>query len=167
MPFFLPGSTIADHEDEVSAFGPSTVAAAAPKYISLKNADAVEVVIRGLNASGVTGSAVTLLQAKSTAGANSKALAFSVHYKNEDAQNTSANTGMTRVNTASNTFTTVNTNSVAFVYRIPVRPAMLDVEGGFTHLGIGLANATNTTVQAGYRVFQKNSGAATNNPSLY
>ncbi len=166
MPFFLPGSTLADHEDHVLAFGPATVAGAAPLYINLAQADVVEVVVSGKNGSGVTGSAITLAQAKSNAGANTKALGFAVHYKNEDATNSSGTSVPTKVNTSSNTFTTVTTNTVSYVYRIPVRPAMLDTENGFYYLGVGAANATNTTLTIEYRVFQKYSGAATNNPNL-
>lgn len=166
MPFFLPGSTLADHEDHVLAFGPATVSGASPLYISLANADVVEVVVSGKNGSGVTGSAITLAQAKSNAGANTKALSFSVHYKNEDATNSSGTSVMSKVNTTNSTFTTVATNSVAYVYRIPVRPAMLDVANGFSYLGVGAANATNTTLSITYRVIQKYSGAATNNPNL-
>jgi hypothetical protein len=167
MPFFLPGATLADYEDHVVAFGPSTVAGAAPKYLNMANVDVVEVVVQGLNGSTVTGSAITLTQAKSQAGANAKALSFSVHYKNEDATNTTAGSALAKVATTNSTFTTVTTNTANYVYRIPVKGAALDVANGFSFLGVAAANATNTTLSITYRVMQKLSGAATNNPNLF
>ena len=164
MPFGLPGATIADHEDHVLAYGPATPSAASPKYINLKNVQTVEVIVSGLNGSTVTGSAITLQQAQDASGTNAKALGFAVHYKNEDATN--ANSMITKVNTSSNTFTTVTTNTKGFVYRIPVNPQTLDTENGFYFLQAAAANAVNTTLSISYRVFQKYSGNAANNPNL-
>lgn len=158
------GATIADHEDNLLAYGPAVPASAAPKYCNLKNADNLEVVVEGLNgAAGVTGSAITLTQATNSSGSNAKALSFAVHYAAEDASNT---TVPVQVATVNSTFTTTNTASKAYVYRIPVRPAMLDVNGGFCYLGVGVANAANTTLKVSVRVLQKYNGAATNNPNL-
>lgn len=162
LPYF-PGSTLADVVDEVIGLGPSTPSGSSPAYISLKNADIVEVCITGLNASVVTGSAVTLLQAKTVAGANSKALSFTNYYSNVDA---TANSMLTAATATNSTFTTVTTNSKAFCYRIPVRPAMLDVTNGFDCLGVGVANAVNTTLSVSYKVVQKYTGNAILNPNL-
>lgn len=166
MPFFLPGACIPDHEDHVNAFGPATVAGAAPLWINLANADQVEVLIQGKNGSTVTGSAITLLQGKSNAGANSKALSFTQYFADTDSHNTSVSSAPTLTNATNSTFTTVATNTVGYAYRIPVKGSSLDVANGFSWLGVGAANATNTTLSISYRVFQKYSGAAANNPNL-
>jgi hypothetical protein len=166
MSSYLPGQRIPDYEDNVNAFGPATVAGASPLWVNMANVDQLEVLIQGKNGSTVTGSAITLNQGKSNAGANTKALSFTTYFAETDAQNTSVSSVPTLTNATNSTFTTVATNSVAYTYRIPVKGAMLDVANGFNWLQVGAANATNTTLSIAYRAIQKYSGAAANNPNL-
>jgi hypothetical protein len=159
----MSGKTLPDDLDHRWAYGPATPSSAAPDYISLKNVMACEVVIMGLNASGVTGSAVTINQAKAVAGTNAKALGFTKYFSQTDPVNTAAFTAATA---ASNTFTTTNTNSAQFVYRIPVDPATLDVNNGFDCIQVGLANAVNATITAHYNVINKDGGNYATMPSI-
>jgi hypothetical protein len=151
------GINLPDQIQHVWAYGPGTPTAAAPDHISLKNVKAVEIVIQGVNASGVTGSAVTVNQAQAVAGTNAKALAFTTYFSMTDPAN-SAN--YTKATAASNTFTTTNTNSAQFVYRIAVDPATLDSTNGFDCLAVALANAVNSTITAHYNVVNKYGGNA-------
>ena len=150
MSSYLPGQRIPDYEDNVNAFGPATVAGASPLWVNMANVDQLEVLIQG----------------KSNAGANSKALSFTTYFAETDAQNTSVSSVPTLTNATNSTFTTVATNTVAYTYRIPIKGAMLDVANGFSWLQVGAANATNTTLSIAYRAIQKYSGAAANNPNL-
>lgn len=147
----------------VNAYGPATPSSATPDYISLKNAHAVEVVVTVQNGSTVTGSAVTLQQARAVAGTNAKALAFTEYWAMTDPANSN---NYTNTAASSNTFTTVTTNSAKAVYRIPVDPATLDTANGFDCLSVGLANAVNTTVSAEFIVVPKYGGNEESRPSL-
>lgn len=138
------GKNLPDKIVAAQIFAPATPSSAAPRYISLKGVQAVEIVISGVNtASGVTGSAVTLNQATAVAGTSAKALGFNYYYASTDQANSYA---LTNTNATSNTFTTLTTGSRQFVYRIPVDPASLDTANSFDCLSVGLANAVNTTI---------------------
>lgn len=97
-------------------------------YVSLKNYRKVQVVIDILNATTVTGAAVTLKQATAVAGTGEKALAFSRMLANID-----VGAAQTLVETAvvSNTFTTDATNSKRLRYVIDVDSETLDTANGF------------------------------------
>lgn len=157
------GHTLADSLDIVPAFTAAVPSSASPKYISLKNVDFLEIVIRVTNATTVTGSAITINQATAVAGTGAKALSFVDYYQNIDTDASSVNT---RQVAASNTFTTNNTNSKNLLYRIPIRPSMLDVNNGYDCIQVGLGNATAATVSVWYNVVQKYTGNAVKNPNL-
>ena len=161
--FGMSGKTIADHIATVWGAGPVAPSSTTPDYVSLKDVAAIEVVIYGINTTGVTGSAITLLQASAVAGTGEKALAFDTYYANAD---TGASAAFTKTTANSNTFTTTNTNSKTFCYRIPVDPATLDINGGFDCLRAGTANATNTTLCVFYNIVPKYGGNAANMPAF-
>lgn len=147
-----------------SAFAPATPTAAAPDFINVAEVCDAMVVIHVANgASGVTGSAVTLTQATSAAGTTNAALGFSTHYANTDPANTSV---LTKVATASNTFTTTNTNSASAVYVIPIDPASLDKANSYTFVRVSLANAVNSTISATYVCRPFYGGNAAANPNI-
>lgn len=147
----------------VRAFSPATVAAADPDWICCKDLDSLEVVVVGKNATTVVGSAVTLRQATAVAGTSNAALGFTTYYATTDPANTALGTKTTA---ASNTFTTTNTNSLEFVYRIPVDLSTLDVANSRDCVRVELANATNTTIAAYYVARPKYSGNAAVMPNI-
>jgi len=164
MPMAFAGSTLADNVDSVLGLLTTAPSSSTPKYISLKNADLVEIEIWVKNGTTVTGSAITLKQATAVAGTSEKALAFTTYYSNTDAN---ANSVMTKSTAASNTFTTDNTNSKQLLYKIPVRPAMLDSDGGFDCIRAGTGDAANTTVFAvTYNIVQKFRGNSAQNKNM-
>ncbi len=97
-------------------------------YVSMKNYRKVQVVIDILNATTVTGAAVTLKQATAVAGTGEKALAFTRMLANID-----VGAAQTMVETAvvSSTFTTDATNSKRLRYVIDVDSETLDTANGF------------------------------------
>jgi len=143
---------------------PAVPSSASPAWISLKNAEAVGVLIEVQNATTVTGSAITLNQATDVSGTNSKALAFTDYYKINDLA--AADAPWTRAVAASNTFTTDATNSKNSYYFIPVDPASLDVANKFNCLQVGVGNATASTVGAHYLLRPKNAGNPTLTPKF-
>jgi hypothetical protein len=151
------GKNLPDQIAVIHGLGPVAPSSSTPDYISLKDVRSVEAVITCLNGSGVTGSAITLVQAKAVAGTNATALAFTKYYKNEDPANSSV---YTAANASSNTFTTTNTNSLTLIYRIPIDPASLDRANGFDCVRVGTANAVNTTVSVHYIVKPAYAGKA-------
>jgi hypothetical protein len=157
------GIRLADKIQVIHGLGPVTPSSSTPDYISLKDVKSAEVVITILNGSGVTGSAITLLQATSAAAGSAKALAFSEYYSDVDPANGAA---YTRANASSNTFTTTNTNSATAIYRIPVDPASLDVANGFDYIRAGTANAVNTTATVHYVLEPKYGGNVATMPDV-
>lgn len=158
------GLNIPDQLHVVEGLAPVTPSSSTPDYVSLKNARAVEVFIHAKNGTTVTGSAITLLQASAVAGTGEKALAFTTYYKVDDTA--AADAPWTKVAAASNTFTTNNTNSKNYTYRIPVDPASLDVANGFDCIRAGTANAANTTISVFYMIVPKHGGNAQKFPSF-
>jgi hypothetical protein len=152
------GGQLADKLDVVHAFGPATPSSASPDWISLKSARSFEVVVIGLNGTTVTGSAVALSQATLVNGANAKTLPFTSYFSNTDPVNSSV---LSSATAASNTFTTVNTNSLTFEYRIPIDPSTLDTTNGFDCVRVTLGNGANTSVCAFYLVEPAYGGKAT------
>jgi hypothetical protein len=98
------------------------------KYVSLKNHRKVQVVIDILNATTVTGTAVTLKQATAVAATGEKALSFTRMLANSDV---AASQTMVETAVASDTFTTATTNSKRLRYVIDVDSSSLDVANGF------------------------------------
>jgi hypothetical protein len=146
-----------------AGFGPAAPAAATPDFINVAEAMDAAVVLHVKNTTTVTGSAVTLTQATSAAGTTNAALGFDVHYANTDPANTSI---LTKVSTASNTFTTTNTNSAEAIYVIPVDMSRMDKANSYTFLRVSLANAVNSVISAQYVVRPYHGGNAANNPNL-
>src|SRR5215470_17759113 len=83
---------------------------ASPRYVSMKGYAKIAIEILVKNATTVTGSAITLKQAKTTGGASEKALAFSTIYENLDTENSSTGDTLTEAAVSSSTFTTNTTN---------------------------------------------------------
>jgi hypothetical protein len=131
----------------INAYGPGTPSTAAPQYVSMKNYNHLTIVLSGLNATTVTGSAVTLLQATAVAGTSAKALAFSKQWANNDA---AAGDTLTETAVTSNTFTTLTTNSKRYLHVIEIDAEMLDMDNGFDCVKVALADATATTLTAVY-----------------
>ena len=140
----------------VHGLGPVTPSTSTPDYVSLKGASSVTVVIQGLNGSTVTGSAITLKQATAVAGTNEKALSFDTVWQNTDC---AAADGFAKTAVASNTFTTTNTNSKAFLYVIEVPAESLDTNNSFDCVRAGTGDAVNTTLSVTYYVNPRNINA--------
>lgn len=157
------GKIIADHVLVAHGLGPVVPNASVPDYVSLKNAVMAEAVIIGLNASTVTGSAITLLQAQAVANTGEKALGFTKYFSNVDPVNSSVFTEQTAT---SNTFTTATTNSATFIYRIPIDPATLDIANSFDCVRVGTANAVNSTICVFYNIVSRYGGGAVNIPNV-
>ena len=123
----------------------TTPSSSSPRRVSLKGYKRATVVIYGLNATTVTGSAITLLQATDIANANSdeKAVSFTQYYAATDV---ATSTALVATTASNSTFTTTSTNSKEYQYKIEVTPEMLDIDNGFDCLRVGTANATATTL---------------------
>lgn len=136
----------------VYGLGPITPASSTPDYVSLKNAHRLYVVIMALNATTVTGSAITLKQATAVAGTGEKALSFTTMYANIDC---AVSDLLVKTTVVSDTFTTSVVNSKQLMYVIDVRPEMLDHENGFDCVRVGTANAIATTLSVLYLLIPK------------
>lgn len=121
-----------------------TGAAGDATYVSLKNFRRVTVIIDILNATTVTGTAVTLLQATAVAGTGEKPLGFTRMLANTDVAAAPATYVETAV--SSNTFTTNATNSKRLRYIIEVDADSLDVANGFDCFRV---NADSTVASIG------------------
>lgn len=121
-----------------------------PDYVSLKNYERIMILIQVKNATTVTGSAITLLQAQAVAGTGEKALAFTKALRNID---TAAADVLAEFAVSSNTFTTDSTNSKNLMYVIEVKAEDLDVNNGFDCIRAGTGNATAATVSVTYFLF--------------
>lgn len=118
-----------------------------PDYVSLKGYSKCTVIISVKNATTVTGSAITMLQATAVAGTGEKAVSFSRAWRNID---TGAADTLAEFAVTSNTFTTDATNSKNLMYVMEVRSDDLDVANGFDCVRAGTANATAATVHVTY-----------------
>lgn len=135
-----------EQADIVTALSNTTPSSSTPTRVSLKNYMRATIVIDVLNATTVTGSAITLKQATDIANANSdeKAVPFTTVYENLDI---SAGDARTATPVVSNTFTTLTTNSKAAQYVIEVDPSeLMDIANGFDCLRVGTGNATAATL---------------------
>ena len=111
------GTRTVDKFKIVPAMISTTPSASTPVLVSLKGYNHVTAIIASDNAAGVTGSAITLAQSKTVAGANSKALGFTYVFASTDLANSVA---LTNTAVASNTFTTANTANANTMYVIEV-----------------------------------------------
>jgi hypothetical protein len=127
-------------------------------YVSMKNYARCMVIIDVLNATTVTGGAITLLQATAVAGTAAKALAFTRMLANVD-----VGAGQTLVETAvtSNTFTTNTTDSKRLRYVLDVKADDLDVANGFDCFRVEAASMANAIGLVSYVLYgPKYSGAS-------
>ena len=154
-------ANLLDHLHFVEALPPQVPASATPATISLKNAEAVGILIHAKNGTTVTGSAITLTQSTTVAGAGSKALAMPFYFSNINAATVGNDAPWTKVFATNNTFTADGTNSQDSYYFIPVDPASLDTANGYRCLSLGVANATAQTISAHFVSRPKYNGNAT------
>jgi hypothetical protein len=125
----------------------TTPSTTTPRRVSMKGYTRATVVINGLNATTVTGSAITLKQTTDIANANTdeKAVAFTTVLANLDV---GASNVLVPTAVSNNTFTTTTVNSKEYQYIIEVTADMLDITGGFDCLRLGTGNAVATTISA-------------------
>lgn len=109
-------------------------------YVSMKGYSKLTIVIAILNATTVTGGAITLKQATSVAGGSEKALSFSKMYSNIDC---AAADALTETAVVSDTFTTDSTNSKQLMYVIEVDAESLDQDNGFDCVRVDSASMAN------------------------
>jgi hypothetical protein len=141
------GTRTVDKYKIVPALIATTPAGTTPKIVSLKGYNHCTIVVQAKNASGVTGSAITLAQSQAVAGTNSKALGFDTMWASTDTLNSVA---LTETAVVSNTFTTTNTANALAQYIIEVDAIKLDGANGFDCLNVATANATNSTLNVTY-----------------
>lgn len=164
----MGGGALTDRLNIVEGLAAVVPSSSTPDYVSLKNVEALEVVIHVKNATTVTGSAITLKQATSVGAGGEKGLAFSRYYANIDTAASDAMTAATPTNPGESTatFTTNSTNSKNLLYRIPVDLATLDTAGGFDCIRAGTGDATAATVTVLYIMKMKYGGNITLYPSV-
>ena len=138
------GTRTVDKLKIVPALTATTPAASTPTLVSMKGYGHLTAIISVKNAAGVTGSAITLAQSKTVAGANSKALGLDYMFASTDIANSVA---LTNTAVTSNTFTTQTVNSKDSLYIIEVDADSLDVANGFDCIAVstGASNAANLT----------------------
>lgn len=141
------GTRLVDKYKIVPAFFAAVPSSASPTYVSMKGYNNLTIVLHWKNATGVTGSAITVNQAKFVNGNGAKAVGFDVAWVANDTANSVA---LTQLAVASNTFTTDSTSNGIGIAQIEIRADRMDLANGFTALQVGLANATNATVEALY-----------------
>lgn len=139
----MTGVRLVDRYDIVEMFGAATPSTSTSQWVDLALFSHLTIIIDVINASTVTGSAITLSQAKNVSGGSSKALAFSTQFQNILAGSTDALTA-TVVN--SNTFTTLTTNSAHALYIIEVQDTDLDLNNNFTCVQVALATGVACTI---------------------
>lgn len=131
----------------VPAFFAAVPSGASPTYVSMKGYNNLTVVLHWKNTTGVTGSAITVNQATLVNGANAKAAPIDLAWVSNDTANSVA---LTQLTVASNTYTLSNTANATGIGILEIRADRMDLANGFTSLQVGLANATNQTVEAMY-----------------
>lgn len=122
------------------------------QYVSMKNFARCMVVIDVLNATTVTGGAVTLKQASAIAGTGEKALAFTRMLASTDVAAAATQT-LTETAVSSNTFTTDETNSKRLRYVLDVKASDLDVANGFDCFRVDVASMANAIGLVSYVLY--------------
>jgi hypothetical protein len=124
----------------VQATSPVALASTAGQglYVSMKGFRKLTAIIDILNATTVTGTAITVKQATAVAGTGAKALAFTRMLANIDY---AAGQALTETAVLSNTFTTDTTNSKRLRYILEIDAQDLDIAGGFRCVSVQGASA--------------------------
>ncbi len=141
------GTRQVDKMKFVEGLAPIVPSMSTPDYVNLKNYNHLTIVIDASNAVTVTGSAITLKQATTVAGAGEKPLSFTKAWRNVD---TAASDLLAEFAVASDAFTADATNSKKLMYVIEVDANDLDLDNGFDCLRLGTGNAVAQTVNALY-----------------
>ena len=127
-------------------------------YVSLKNYRRLTIILPVLNATTVTGGAITLLQATAVDGTSAKALAMTRMWANTDvgASDTLVKTAVTN-----NTFTTATTDNKNLMYVIEVLAEDLDIANGYDCVRVDVASMANAVGSALYILDGARYGSAT------
>lgn len=117
-------------------------------WINMALYNHVTFILNVLNATTVTGSAITLNQAQSVAGTGSKALVYNNYFASAALFGSQVATAdvMTQVTGVSGTFTTNATNSTKSLYAIEVHDTDLDLNNNFKCVQMALATGVATTI---------------------
>ena len=142
----------------VVGLAPITPSTSTPDYVSLKNYNRMTAIICVDNGSGVTGTAVTLVQATNVAAGGAKALPFTKVWVNADI---SATDTLVETAVSNNTFTTATTSDTNLLYVIDIDPATLDIDNGFDCVRVGTGNAVNAVTCVLYILWDAKYAAAT------
>jgi hypothetical protein len=145
----MSGTRIIDTIMNVQAFAAAVPSSAVTPWVSLKGYDHIQFLIHYTNATGVTGAAITLEQATTVSGTNSKSLAFTTMFS---ALNSTTTFGAVQNVVTGNTFTIDGTASQSGFYVIEVDAITLDLEDGFDCINIVIGNATAQTVGVSYHM---------------
>lgn len=98
------------------------------------------------NATTVTGTAITLTQAKDAAGTGAKALSFAKAYRVPNWGATpAADLKWEEFTVANDTFTSPNTNNLAIAYMIEIEDETLDRDNDFRFVRLNMASGANCT----------------------
>lgn len=136
-----------DKAKGVTGLAAITPSSSEPDYVSMKAYERLTVIITCNNATTVTGSAITLKQAKDVSGTDEKALAFDHVWQNTD---TDSGDDLTETDVTSDTFTTDTTDNKNLRYQLEVHANDLDVDNGFDCVRLGTGDAANTVVNVEY-----------------
>lgn len=136
----MPSPRLVDNMKIVTGCNPALLATTAGDgdYVSMRDYAHCTMILTILNATTVTGGAVTLLQATDVAGTSAKALEFTKMWANTD---TGASDTLVETAVTSNTFTTSTTNSKALKYVIEIEATDLDIANSFDCLRIDVASS--------------------------
>jgi len=138
-----------ENQHIVNMVPPTSTPAGLEQPVSMKDWDHATIIIQVDNATGVSGTAVTLTQgtAVGTTGAmtDDKSLEFDWVYVCAD---TAAGDTLTKTAVTSDTFTTSTTSNKNLLYVIEIEAADLDVENSFDCLRVDLTDPTSAVVSA-------------------
>lgn len=141
------GTRLVDRNKFVHAFPPAVPASAAPTLVNLSAYDHLTIILSILNATTVTGSAITVKQSLDNVGTGSKPVPFIKMWANVD---TVASDSLVETAVVANTFTTGAVNSKAMNYIIEINASDLDINNNFNWITVGIGNGTATTIAATY-----------------
>ena len=127
---------------------PKVPSSAVPAWVNLKNYERCAIVINVTNgATGITGSAISLLQAQGVAGTGSKELPFSRAWLNPLGQLGDA---LTEFPVTDNTFTPAADANAELQYVIELMASDLDVNNGFNAVRAVTGDGAATTIGVNY-----------------